>query len=158
MNMRTADLVTSLVLITLGFAMVWGGFVMDRLEIRGIHPASIPGLVPMGLGVAIILCGALLLATSYGSVVREVINFGDVQLLIWTGVLCSAFALLLVGRIPFFWASFIFISAATARFRWQSHVNLAVNGRQVMFALGSGLVFSGLITLLFRDMFLVRLP
>lgn len=156
--MRSADLVTSLVLITLGAAMVWGGYVMDRLEIRGIHPASIPGLVPMGLGAAIILCAGLLFVTSYRGGAHEGIDFGKVPVLIWTAVLCSAFALLLIGRLPFFWATFIFISAATARFRWRSDVSLALNGRQVARAVVSGLVFSAIITVLFRDLFLVRLP
>jgi hypothetical protein len=46
----TADRLTSLVLFSLGVAMLIGGYTMDRLEIRHIHPASIPGLVPMILG------------------------------------------------------------------------------------------------------------
>ncbi|CAN0603617.1 unnamed protein product, partial [Ectocarpus sp. 12 AP-2014] len=44
---NTADRLTAVVLCLLGLAMTWGGFEMDRLEIRRIHPASIPGLVPM---------------------------------------------------------------------------------------------------------------
>ena len=158
MNLRSADLATGLVLILLGIAMVWGGFVMERLEVRAIHPASIPGLVPMGIGGAIIFCGILLFVSSYRGDDGARIDFGDKKLLFWTAVLCSGYALLLVGNLPFFWATFLFISGATARFRWRADVDLKSNGKEVMFSMASGLVFSGLITLLFRYAFLVRLP
>src|SRR6056297_2853194 len=55
-----ADRITAFVFFVLGAAMTWGGYVMDRLEIRQIHPASIPGLVPMFLGVALMLCRSAL--------------------------------------------------------------------------------------------------
>ena len=59
-RMKTADRITALVLVGLGVAMFWGGFVMDRLEVRQIHPASIPGLMPMGLGMLTVVCGVVL--------------------------------------------------------------------------------------------------
>ena len=54
--MAKADLLTGVVLLALGLAMLYGGFAMDRLTIRQIHPASIPGLVPVGLGLALAVC------------------------------------------------------------------------------------------------------
>ena len=39
---KMADRLTAIVLFGLGLAMAWGGFEMDRLEIRRIHPSSIP--------------------------------------------------------------------------------------------------------------------
>ena len=51
-----ADQVTALVFFVLGVAMAIGGYTMDRLEVRQIHPASIPGLVPMILGGLLALC------------------------------------------------------------------------------------------------------
>ena len=56
----SADRLTAVAFFALGAAMAWGGFVMDRLEIRHIHPASIPGLVPMVLGGALMICAVLL--------------------------------------------------------------------------------------------------
>lgn len=158
MNMKNADLATSLVLVVLGIAMIWGGFVMDRLEIRGIHPASIPGLVPMGIGGAIGLCGILLFASSLRSKENLSIDFGDKRKLIWALGLCSIFALFMVGFLPFFLATLIFVSVATMRFSWRQGAGLMGNRRQIFFALLSGLVFSSLISLLFRYAFLVRLP
>ena len=54
------DRLTAVVLFALGVAMFWGGFDMDRLEARRIHPASIPGLVPMLLGGVLALCATVL--------------------------------------------------------------------------------------------------
>lgn len=158
MKMKSADMVTGLVLIVLGIAMVWGGFVMDRLEIRRIHPASIPGLVPMGIGAAIALCGAGLFFTSWRGADKTRIDFGDIRILAWTAGLCSVFALLLVGHLPFLVATFLFIAAATTRFGWKEGLGLKGNQRQIIYAVMSGAVFSALITALFRYAFLVRLP
>ena len=47
MKMAMADRLTAIVLLVIGLALLVGGWTMDRLEVRQIHPASIPGLVPM---------------------------------------------------------------------------------------------------------------
>ena len=47
MTMAMADRLTAGLLFLLGLALLVGGYTMDRLEIRQIHPASIPGLVPI---------------------------------------------------------------------------------------------------------------
>ena len=59
-----ADRISAAVFFVIGGAMAYGGFVMDRLEIRQIHPASIPGLLPMVLGAALMICAAALYASS----------------------------------------------------------------------------------------------
>ena len=59
MQMAKADRVTAIVFLALGLAMLVGGWQMDRLEIRQIHPASIPGLLPMILGGLLALCRGL---------------------------------------------------------------------------------------------------
>ena len=60
----TADRLTGGILFVLGISMLVGGYTMDRLEIRHIHPASIPGLVPMGLGMAMAICALLLIMST----------------------------------------------------------------------------------------------
>jgi len=59
-NAARNDRITAVVLFALGLAMLAGGVFMDRLEVRRIHPASIPGLVPMLLGVTLALCAVIL--------------------------------------------------------------------------------------------------
>ncbi|MFN4211974.1 MAG: hypothetical protein ACK4G5_15505, partial [Devosia sp.] len=55
-----ADLITAVVLIALGLLVTYLSWTMPRLEARRIHPATIPGLVPIMLGVLLTLCGGLL--------------------------------------------------------------------------------------------------
>ena len=55
-----ADRVAAMVLFAIGMASLYGGWAMDRLEVRRIHPASIPGLVPMILGLLLAVCAGLL--------------------------------------------------------------------------------------------------
>lgn len=157
-SMKSADRVTALVLVGLGIALCWGGFVMDRLEVRQIHPASIPGLVPMGLGVLSVICGGLLwMQTRYASSDLKV-DWGNINKLVWAGALCLVFATLLVGNVSFFIASFVFITSFTARFTWSSDATGAERARKLAFAVVLGLVFAGLISALFQYLFLVRLP
>lgn len=159
-SMNKADKVMALLLVVFGLAMFWGGYVMDRLEVRSIHPASIPGLVPMGLGVLIAICGGLLFASSKSDDPDPdtMIDFGRIDMLIWTGGLCLAFSVLLVGHVPFYLATFLFITAFTARFNWKQNVTGSERGQQLFNAFLMGAVFSALISALFRYAFLVRLP
>ena len=55
-----ADLITAFVLVGLGLVIFYLSWTMPRLEARHVHPATIPGLVPLFLSVALTLCGALL--------------------------------------------------------------------------------------------------
>jgi hypothetical protein len=157
-SMNKADKLMALLLVALGLAMFWGGYVMDRLEVRSIHPASIPGLVPMGLGILIAVCGALLFASSSSEDADTEIDFGKIDMLIWTGGLCLSFSVLLVGNVPFYMATFLFISAFAARFTWKQSATGAERGQQLFKAFLMGAVFSALISALFRYAFLVRLP
>ena len=94
-----ADRLTSVVLFALGAAMLIGGYSMDRLEIRQIHPASIPGLVPMVLGASLMLCAALLFTgakrRTSGATPEAAAGDGSVSWsnLLATGVLSTVFAL-----------------------------------------------------------------
>lgn len=157
-SMTKADRVMAVVLVIFGLAMFWGGFVMDRLEVRSIHPASIPGLVPMGLGILIAICGALLFLGSKADSTDAAIDFGNIDMLVWTGSLCLVFSVLLVGHVPFYMATFLFITAFTARFTWKQNATGAERGQQLAKAVVMGALFSALISMLFRYAFLVRLP
>lgn len=131
---------------------------MDRLEIRQIHPASIPGLVPMGLGILSMICGGLLMVQTRISASDEKIDWGQADKLLWATGLCLVFSTLLVGNIPFIVATFLFISTFTARFTWTGDGSRAEKLRKLGFAILLGLIFAGLISALFQYLFLVRLP
>lgn len=166
-----ADRITGLVFLALGISMLAGGFMMDRLEIRQIHPASIPGLLPMGLGAAMAFCALLLiLSTKHDSHLNGSDNDtplgdttsddpGSYKNLLVTAFLSVAYAAGLVGHIPFYAATAIFIFLFSVYFLWPG------NGADVKAKLRTGLlcavyamVFAVGISVLFRYGFLVRLP
>lgn len=160
-----ADRVTAVVFFALGAAMTYGGFIMDRLEVRQIHPASIPGLVPMMLGVALMICAGLLAwgarskdspATDDDADTRPAqgswSNFAVVA--VWSAV----YALGLVGGLPFVVATAIYICVFSAWFTWQDGRGIAGNIRTVVLIGLFGCVMAAAISALFRFGFLVRLP
>jgi len=167
----TADRLTGLILLTLGISMLAGGYMMDRLEIRQIHPASIPGLVPMGLGAAMAICALLLIGSTRQSATKgtdsadDSIELAEPELpgsyknLTVTALLCVAYAAGLVGNVPFVVATGIFIFLFSVYFLWPEpsggnrgklRIGLLCAVYAATFAIG--------ISVLFRYGFLVRLP
>jgi len=151
-----ADRVTAVLLFALGAAMTWGGFAMDRLEIRQIHPASIPGLVPMILGVAMMVC-AVLLALNADNAERREAEDGFWGSFAFSALWSCFFALILVSRIPFVVATSIYVTGFAGWF--------LVPGKPVAKRLKTTLLlvmFGGVtaiaVSTLFRYGFLVRLP
>jgi putative tricarboxylic transport membrane protein len=153
-----ADRVAAVVLFALGIAMLYGGYTMDRLEIRQIHPASSPGLLPMLLGGVLAVCAVLLFAGARddgeGAAV-EGVSWPNVGIAL---VLCLVYALGLVGRMPFFVATAIFIAAFAGVFAWRDADGARRPVRIVLFSLAFGIVVAGAISALFRYGFLIRLP
>lgn len=167
---RGADRITALVFFVLGGAMSYGGFVMDRLEIRHIHPASLPGLVPMILGGILMLCAVLLALGTRGQDVQQrdapdnspTDSPANSPANSWTGFAAAAglsicYALVLVGWLPFWVASALYIAGFAGWFFWRDGSErrpivtfLSVVIYAVTMAVG--------ISVLFRYGFLVRLP
>lgn len=161
MQMAKADRVTAIVFLALGLAMLVGGWQMDRLEIRQIHPASIPGLLPMILGGLLALCAVLLWRTSSASSgpgSARVMSGGSwVRLGLTTG-LCVIYALGLIGTLSYFWATAIFTFAFSLIFSFPVDGTPRARGFSVASCavLAFGVAFGS--ALLFEELFLVRLP
>lgn len=158
LRMAKADRITAVVLFVLGVAMTVGGWTMDRLEIRQIHPASIPGLVPIILGVLLAVCAILLWRSSvqmHDADEEQFMADGSWLRLVLTGGICGLYALVLVGTLPFAWATAAFVSGFTLIFSWPDMENkfLAVT---VSLLFGIGISYG--ISVLFEHAFLVRLP
>ncbi len=161
MTMSQADRLTAIVLAALGLAMAVGGYTMDRLEIRQIHPASIPGLVPMILGVLMVICAALLFRDGARAASEEsssVFASGSWMRLGLTAALTLAYAIVLLGWLPYFWATVVFVFAFAALFSWpaegSTRARLICLGSAALLALAA----SWGTTALFSEVFLVRLP
>lgn len=160
---KMADRLTAVVLCLLGLAMAWGGFDMDRLEARRIHPSSIPGLVPIILGICMMVCAFFLgLGNTLNAekndqkkVKMDLGNWSDLAFA--TGWSCI-FAILLVSRIPFMAASALYIAVFAAWYLWPQQVETTKRIKMlVLVALYAGLVAAG-ISAIFQYGFLVRLP
>ena len=168
--MRTADRITAVVLLLLGIGMAVGGLTMERLEIRRIHPGSIPGLVPMILGVMLALCAVLLFFSkpvadpevgADANTDSRQTSEGRVNLAV-TALWSVIYALGMLGRLPFTLATAIYIAGFVAWFGWPRAEAASVSGaariRSIVIAVVLAAVSAILIATLFSKGFYVRLP
>ncbi|MFK7792980.1 MAG: tripartite tricarboxylate transporter TctB family protein [Devosiaceae bacterium] len=180
LNSATADRITSLVLFALGLAMLIGGYTMERLEIRQIHPASIPGLVPMILGSAMMLCAGLLFHTSRVAPKQDALAKGadeqevheeasteddghtngnaSTRNLFFAALYSIIYALLLVGTLPFALATAIYITVFYIHFTWEREQTQRALVTNIALGLTFGFAGAYAIASLFQYGFLVRLP
>lgn len=157
----TADLVWSIAWIAIGAAIFVGGYAMDRLENQHINPYTAPGLVPAMLGIGIVVLGGILLVRALR---RAAEHAGDTshassQRLAIAVVLCLAYAAGLVGRgIPFWLATSAFVFVSILAFRWPDLKARGAIGRGVVVAAACAVGTAAAVTLVFQELFLVRLP
>jgi len=155
-----ADLVWSLIWIVFGAAVFYGAWTMDRLQALHINPYTAPGLVPGALGVGIIVLGVVLLIRSLraGGEGGTGIQLITPRLLLAAG-LCIAYAVGLVGRgLPFWLTTTLFVFVSIAAFRWPEHRANGTVGRGLVTALLCAAGTAAGVTLIFQEIFLVRLP
>jgi hypothetical protein len=157
-----ADLFSGLAWIVFGAAVIAGALGMDRFESQGATLYSMPGLVPGLLGGMLGLLGTVLCARALQ---QGALRNGKRPL--WPGwnaslLLAIAFMLLyalgLVGRLPFWLATFVFVSGSIAFFEWAERGAKGQRVRGVVVALLCGAFTSGIVSVTFEQVFLVRLP
>lgn len=160
--MIRADLVFSIVLVALGVATVVESVRMPTLAHLGVHPMSAPGLTPGVVGVVIAALGLVLLLRSALALARgggAAGEAGAFDRVTWARLalalaLCLGYALGLVGRVPFLWATVLFVFVFVVAFGWRG----ADRRRLVVAAAALALAAGFAVTLLFERVFLVRLP
>jgi hypothetical protein len=152
----------------LGLAVLVASLHMDRLESQNINPYTVPGLLPGLLGVVMMLLAGLLALRSWrrGAFAADVSNAPGIDAPTARRValvlaLCLAFGIGLVGHgLPFWLAAALFVSVAIMSLqlpqRRGAGRRLAL--RDVAIAIAIGLGAGGAITLVFQQVFLVRLP
>jgi Tripartite tricarboxylate transporter TctB family len=147
-----ADLAGALVWIGVGAAIVYGSWTMDRLERYGAALYAAPGLVPGLLGLVLLVLGGVLAvrALRQGLQRSAVAQFdlGNTPLVL---LLCFGYAAGLVGRVPFWLATFAFVTSFIVVFEYPSRRRMAM---APFYGAGTSLV----VTYLFESVFLVRLP
>ena len=163
-----SDFIAALCWMALGTAILIGSWTMDRLESQDVNPYTVPGLLPGLLGIAIVLLGGGLLWRSCRQGALRVWRIpaalpdpGAARQL-WLALgLCVAFDAGLVGHgLPFWLAAAIFVTAAilTLQHAQRKAAGRRLSLRAVLVAASIGLGAGGAITLVFQQIFLVRLP
>jgi putative tricarboxylic transport membrane protein len=165
--MVKADFVTGLVLIALGIATVVASLEMPRFAELEINPYTVPGLVPGALGVVILILGGALFVRAARAGGWRLLEGGSGPAwqadpgrrnLVLAVVLCLGYAAGLVGHVPFWLATFLFVAAFVALFEWPLARTRAERLRRLLFAVIFGAVASAAVTFVFQEIFLVRLP
>ncbi|GHA23762.1 hypothetical protein GCM10007989_19120 [Devosia pacifica] len=164
-RMIRADLVMAVVLIILGAAILYGSWTMPRLELRRVHPLTVPGLVPGMLSFALIICGAILGGRSVrrpapggwhllGAALlsQQAMRAGTVM------VLALIYSLILVGTLPFWLATGLFVFSFVVVFEAWLGVPRKPLVPTLAWAFGLAVVTAAAVTLVFERAFLVRLP
>ena len=163
-----ADLGSALVWTAFGAAVTIGAWRMDRLEHLHINPYEIPGLVPLLLGAAMLLLGLVLvgrailrggLHASDATDAGQPAEGGRRHMVAVTGAML-AYSVGLVGHgIPFWLATLLFVAAFIFFFDRERQRTLGRSvTRQAVLALVYGALTSAVVTLVFQDIFYVRLP
>jgi putative tricarboxylic transport membrane protein len=167
--MHRADLVTGVAFVALGLAILVESLRMPRFEHLNINPYSVPGLVPGMLGLIILLLGGALAlrAARAGGWRREAGEGGGVRgALADVGARRVALSVLLtvgyagglVGRVPFWLATALFVFAFTALFEWREAETPRRRWTNLAAAAALAVATSAAVSWVFRYVFLVRLP
>lgn len=171
-SMARADLATGAVLFVLSVAVIYGAWTMDRLEMRQIHPASAPGVLPGLLGIALAVTSIMLMVKAVRSTrapeteppqpaqigEADPSNPGATGRLVGAAALCLVYALGLVGRMPFWLATTLFVTSFIAIFEWERGGGSRRRLVRLVWAVFLGLATGLVVSYGFRDLFLVRLP
>ncbi|WP_274423342.1 tripartite tricarboxylate transporter TctB family protein [Chelativorans sp. YIM 93263] len=165
-RMNRADLATGCVLTILGLAIVYFSWSMPRLEVRGIHPATVPGLVPGLLGLALAICGAVLGIKAWREGRQEegwrdflhIFYTAEIGRVLVAAGLALVYSLVLVGLMPFWLATTVFLFFFILAFEtWLSSAPKPLL-RSAFWALVQAVIVGIVVTLVFEYGFLVRLP
>jgi len=162
---NAADLVSGVVFVLLGLAVLYGAWTMPRLENRGVHPLTAPGLVPGLLAVALVACGAMLAAGARRGNLRAglaglaALGLGPQAGRVATALaLVLVYTLILVGWLPFWLATALFVFAFIVAFEVLLAPPPPSLARTLAWAAGIALGAGVGAVLVFERGFLVRLP
>lgn len=156
------DLVTAAVLFCCGLGVVALALQMPTFVEQSHTGLTAPGIVPGFHGMVIALLAILLGLRAIrrgglrGGASGPALAAGDGRRLLTAAVLGTLYAGVLVGRLPFWLASAIFVFAFTTAFEWEKGPAGRVRrvAEAALIGLGTGLA----VMLVFERIFLVRLP
>ena len=172
-KLMTADRIGGLIWIVFGAAVIYGSWVMDRLETLGIPPSTAPGVVPGLLGAFIILFGLVLALrrVAAGTPAFEQAEGGapveadpaesdfNAKRAALSAFLCLAYGGALLGSgIPYWLLTTAFLFLHIMLLDETSDVPARFNPRRAIMAAILAPAFATAVTFIFQYIFLVRLP
>ena len=160
------DLLTAALFLVAGIAIIYASWLMPTYREQAGQIYTAPGLVPGLYGIIIALLalwlgarsvarGAFARNTEAPRAKRE--GYSNARLAL-AAVLCLVYAVGLIGRMPFWVATAIFVFLFILLFEWQSGMPWSKRARPVASALAVAIASSWAIFLVFERIFLVRLP
>jgi putative tricarboxylic transport membrane protein len=157
------DLLTAAVLFAFGLGVIGLSWQMPTFVEQSHTGLTAPGIVPGFHGLVITLLAVLLglRAVKRGALGDQrahgpALEPGDGRRLFTAAALGVIYAGVLIGRMPFWLASALFVFAFTAIFEWEKGPQGRV--RRLVEAALLGLGTGAAVTLVFERIFLVRLP
>jgi putative tricarboxylic transport membrane protein len=166
--MVRADFLTGLFLILLSLYVLFESWRMPRLEHLQVHPLSVPGVVPAFLAVILILSGGVLVIRSVRAgghrigltrhAVREVLGRPENRRLLITAGLTIGYAGFLVGSIPYWLGTGVFVFLFVMVFEWEGGRSSSGIVRLALVASALAVATTAAVTWVFERLFLVRLP
>lgn len=148
--------------VVLGLVIVIGSLRMDRFESMGAQLYTMPGFVPGMIGGFVALLGLVLMLRGWlrrdqetapddaAAPVEPLLN----RRIGITMVLTLVYAGLLIGRAPFWLVTALFVAAFVALFAPADQAP----ARRATVAVLAGVLTAAVVTLVFEQVFLVRLP
>jgi hypothetical protein len=165
--LAAGELRGGLVWTVFGIAVLALSWRMDRLEAQHINPYTVPGLLPGLLGIVMILLGGLLALRSWrrggrfaGAPGFAMSGESARRLALVIGLIV-AYTVVLLGRgLPFWLGAAIYVTASIVLLQAPQRAaeGRRLSAREVIVALAIGLASGWIITWVFQDAFLVRLP
>jgi hypothetical protein len=162
-GMVRADFVTGIVLTVAGLAALMLSLDMPRFAERNINPYTVPGLVPAALGAIIAALGLVLALRAarrggwgLAGWRHDDAGNGDWRRVGLTLLLTLGYAGGLVGRMPFWLATFFFMFAFVASFEWDRGTPKLA--QRLLTAGFYSALLAAAVTYVFQEIFLVRLP
>ena len=171
-KLMTADRIGGLIWIVFGAAVIYGSWMMDRLEMLGIPPSTAPGVVPGLLGAFIIAFGLVLVLrrdavstpafeAAEGAPIEAAPTESDfnARRAALSAVLCLSYGGALLGSgIPYWLLTTAFLFLHIVLLDETTDVPARPNLRRIITAAILAPAFATAVTLVFQYIFLVRLP
>lgn len=170
----SADRIGGLIWVIFGAAVIYGSWVMDRLDSLKIPPSTVPGLVPGLLGAGLVVFGLILTmrrpdavidSASFAEPSAEPAAAGDDaedfdwRRLALSWLLCATYGGLLLGRGIHYWIlTAIFLALHMLLLDETSRVPARPDVKRLVLVALLAPAVATVVTLVFQYIFLVRLP